>query len=238
LLAAQTDFSEAGELMLFIDEGQIAWLEDLMWKQGYLDNRQMAGAFRLLRSNDLVWSLIVRHYLLGEPAQMNDLMAWNADTTRMPARMHSDYLRRLFLKNELFSGRYRVDGRPVSLGDIRLPLFAVATATDHVSPWRSVHKIHLAAGCEVQFVLTSGGHNAGIVSEPGHRGRHYLSARRARGDCYVDPENWLAIADQHEGSWWPEWLGWLERVNSGAQLPARAVGEGLGPAPGRYVLER
>ncbi len=238
MLAAQTDFSEAGELMLFIDEGQIAWLEDLMWKQGYLDNRQMAGAFRLLRSNDLVWSLLVRHYLLGERPQMTDLMAWNADTTRMPARMHSDYLRRLFLENDLFAGRYRVGGRPISLGDIRLPLFAVATETDHVSPWRSVHKIHLAAGCEVQFVLTSGGHNAGIVSEPGHRGRHYLTARRACGDCYVDPEGWLALAVRHEGTWWPEWLKWLERVNSGAKVPARAAGPGLGPAPGSYVLER
>jgi polyhydroxyalkanoate synthase len=238
LLAAQTDFSEAGELMLFIDESQIAWLEDLMWQQGFLDNRQMAGAFRLLRSSDLVWSLAVSHYLLGERAAMSDLMAWNTDTTRMPFRMHSDYLRKLFLNNELFSGRYRVDGRPVALNDIRLPLFAVATMGDHVSPWRSVHKIHLVAGCDVHFVLTSGGHNAGIVSEPGHRGRHYASATRRHGACYVDPDNWLALAGRKEGSWWPEWTGWLSKINGGGQVPARAIEVSLGPAPGKYVLER
>lgn len=238
MLAAQTDFSEAGELTLFIDEGQVAWLEDLMWQQGYLDNRQMAGAFRLLRSHDLVWSLAVNDYLLGRRAPMTDLMAWNADATRMPFRMHSDYLRRLFLDNDLFSGRYRVAGRPVALSDIRLPVFAVATMSDHVSPWRSVHKIHLMSSCEVQFVLTSGGHNAGIVSEPGHAGRHYYTALRRAGDCYLDPERWVETAQEHDGSWWEAWVAWLGRINDGAEVPARAVAEGLGPAPGRYVLER
>ncbi len=238
LLAAQTDFSEAGELMLFIDESQIAWLEDLMWQQGYLDNRQMAGAFRLLRSNDLVWSVAVNQYLLGQRAPMTDLMAWNADTTRMPYRMHSQYLRRLFLNNDLFSGRYRVNGVPIALSDIRTPLFAVATMTDHVSPWRSVHKIHLLSSCDIDFVLTTGGHNAGIVSEPGHKGRSYYHARRAQGDCYVDPERWLETANEHKGSWWPEWNAWLERVSSRGMVPARQIEAGLEPAPGRYVLER
>jgi polyhydroxyalkanoate synthase len=238
LLAAQTDFSEAGELMLFIDEAQIAWLEDLMWQQGYLDNGQMAGAFRLLRSHDLVWSLAVNQYLLGQRAPMTDLMAWNADSTRMPYRMHSDYLRKLFLNNELFSGRYHVDGRPAALSDIRLPIFAVATMTDHVSPWRSVHKIHLMPSCEVQFVLTSGGHNAGIVSEPGHPGRHYYTARQERGACYTDPERWIEAADEHDGTWWQEWSDWFARISPGPDVPARAVGAGLCPAPGRYVLER
>ena len=238
LLAAQTDFSEAGELMLFIDESQIAWLEDLMWQQGYLDNRQMAGAFRLLRSHDLVWSLAVSHYLLGRRATMSDLMAWNADTTRMPYRMHSDYLRRLFLDNELFSGRYRVGGKPVALTDIRLPLFAVATMSDHVSPWRSVHKIHMVANCDVTFVLTSGGHNAGIVSEPGHAGRHYYTALRRTGECYTDPERWVEQAEARDGSWWAEWAAWLARVSPGPQVAARAVDAALDPAPGSYVLER
>jgi polyhydroxyalkanoate synthase len=238
LLAAQTDFSEAGELMLFIDESQIAWLEDLMWQQGYLDNRQMAGAFRLLRSHDLVWSLAVSQYLLGRRAPMSDLMAWNADTTRMPYRMHSDYLRRLFLNNDLFSGRYRVGGRPVALTDLRLPLFAVATMTDHVSPWRSVHKIHMVANCDVTFVLTSGGHNAGIVSESGHPGRHYYAALRRQGECYTDPERWVEQAEERDGSWWAEWAAWLARVSPGPQVPARAVDGALAPAPGRYVLER
>ncbi len=238
LLAAQTDFSEAGELTLFIDESQIAWLEDLMWQQGYLDNRQMAGAFRLLRSHDLVWSVAVNQYLLGRRAPMTDLMAWNADSTRMPFQMHSDYLRKLFLNNDLFSGRYRVDDRPVALADLRLPLFAVATMADHVSPWRSVHKIHLLSQCEVEFVLTSGGHNAGIVSEPGHKGRHYYTAVHPRGDCYIDPERWVETAEEHDGSWWPAWVAWLARVSSGRQVPARQVGPGLCAAPGTYVLER
>nr|WP_307731828.1 alpha/beta fold hydrolase [Massilia sp. H27-R4] len=238
LLAAQTDFSEAGELMLFIDDSQVAFLEDLMWQQGYLDNRQMAGAFRLLRSNDLVWSVAVNQYLLGRRAPMTDLMAWNADTTRMPYRMHSEYLRKLFLNNDLFSGRYQVDGRPVALGDIRAPLFAVATMTDHVSPWRSVYKIHLIAACDVQFVLTSGGHNAGIVSEPGHHGRHYYTACRRRGDCYIDPERWLEHASERDGSWWPEWSIWLDTVSTQPRVPPRTVEEGLAPAPGSYVLQR
>ncbi len=238
LLAAQIDFSEAGELMLFIDESQIAWLEDLMWQQGYLDNGQMAGAFRLLRSNDLVWSLAVSQYLLGRRAPMTDLMAWNADSTRMPYRMHSDYLRKLFLNNDLFSGRYHVAGRPVALSDIRLPVFAVATMTDHVSPWRSVHKIHLMPSCDVQFVLTSGGHNAGIVSEPGHKGRHYYTAHKARDGCYTDPERWIEAAQEHDGSWWEEWMRWFERTAPGPDVPARPVGPGLCPAPGTYVLER
>ena len=238
LLAAQTDFSEAGELMLFIDESQIAWLEDLMWQQGYLDNGQMAGAFRLLRSHDLVWSLAVNQYLLGKRAPMTDLMAWNADSTRMPYRMHSDYLRKLFLNNDLFSGRYRVDGRPAALSDIRLPIFAVATISDHVSPWRSVHKVHLMSACDVQFVLTSGGHNAGIVSEPGHPGRHYYTARRPEGACYTDPERWLDGAAEHDGSWWQEWMAWFARISPGQPVAARVPQPGLGPAPGSYVLER
>jgi polyhydroxyalkanoate synthase len=238
LLAAQTDFSEAGELMLFIDEGQIDWLEDLMWQQGYLDNRQMAGAFKLLRSNDLVWSVAVSTFLLGRRAPMTDLMAWNADATRMPRRMHSDYLRKLLLHNELFSGRYQVDGAPVALTDIGRPLFAVATMSDHVSPWRSVHKIHLVPNCDLRFVLTSGGHNAGIISEPGHPGRSYYIATRRHGECYLDPDTWVAGAEQRDGSWWPAWTSWLAQVSPGAQVPARQVTDGLGPAPGSYVLER
>jgi polyhydroxyalkanoate synthase len=238
LLAAQTDFSEAGELTLFIDESQVAWLEDVMWQQGYLDNRQMAGAFRLLRSHDLVWSLAVSHYLLGQRGPMTDLAAWNADTTRMPYRMHSDYLRRLFLNNDLFGGRYQVDGRPVALSDIHEPIFAVGTMTDHVSPWRSVHKIHLIASSDVHFVLTSGGHNAGIISEPNHPGRHFYSSFRRKGECYIDPERWLQTADQHQGSWWPDWAAWLDQVSEGGMAPPPPVAASFGPAPGLYVMER
>jgi polyhydroxyalkanoate synthase len=237
LLAAQTDFSEAGELLLYIDESQVDYLEDLMWFQGYLDNRQMAGAFRLLRSHDLVWSSAVKQYLLGQRETVNDLMAWNADSTRMPYRMHSDYLRRLFLDNDLFSGRYRVNGTPIALSDIHVPIYAVATKTDHVSPWRSVHKIHLVSGSDVRFVLTKGGHNAGIVSEPGHQGRYYYCGVRRKGDCYRDPDHWLQMAEQHDGSWWLDWANWLERVSSAGATPPMP-GISFGPAPGNYVLER
>ena len=143
LFAAQAEFTEAGELMLFVTESQISYLENMMWDRGYLDTYQMAGAFQILRSNDLVWSRFVREYLLGGRQPMNDLMAWNADATRMPYRMHSEYLRRLFLNNDLAKGRFVVDGRPVWVTDIRVPNFVVGTVADHVAPWRSVYKSHL-----------------------------------------------------------------------------------------------
>ncbi|MCB1814518.1 MAG: alpha/beta fold hydrolase, partial [Candidatus Competibacteraceae bacterium] len=143
--ATQVDFTEAGELTLFIGESEVSYLENMMWEQGYLDGYQMAGAFQLLRSNDLIWSRLVHDYMLGQRQPMNDLMAWNADLTRMPYRMHSEYLRRLFLNNDLANGRYRIDGRPVVINDIRAPIFAVGTVKDHVAPWKSVYKIHLLA---------------------------------------------------------------------------------------------
>jgi polyhydroxyalkanoate synthase len=241
LLAAQTDFTEAGELMLFIDESQISFLEDMMWEQGYLDTRQMAGAFQLLRSNDLIWSRLVRDYLMGARAPMTDLMAWNADATRMPYRMHDEYLRRLFLRNDLAEGRYRVHDRPVALSDIRTPIFAIGTERDHVAPWRSVYKINLLADTDVTFLLTSGGHNAGIVSEPGHPGRHYRIAHRREHDPFVDAETWLARTPAEEGSWWPVWQAWLQE-RSGASVAPPPIGAAatgyapLGDAPGGYIF--
>jgi polyhydroxyalkanoate synthase len=237
LLAAQTDFTESGELRLFIDESQLDYLDDVMWSQGYLDNRQMAGAFQLLRSRDLVWSRVVNHYLLGQRAPMTDLMAWNADATRMPYRMQSEYLRQLFLGNDLFEGRYRVDGRPLALGDIRLPSFVVATETDHVAPWRSVYKLNLAVDADMTFLLTSGGHNAGICSEPGHPGRYFRVTSLPRSDNYIDPDRWLRITPPQTGSWWPTWADWLEQGQS--QRTAVAVhcdDIELPAAPGDYVL--
>jgi polyhydroxyalkanoate synthase len=240
--AAQTDFTEAGELKLFIDEGQIAFLEDVMWSQGFLDSRQMAGTFQLLRSNDLFWSRMVRTYLMGERDPMTDLNAWNADATRMPYRQHSEYLRRLFLDNDLAEGRYPAGGAPVALSDIRTPIFAVGTETDHVAPWRSAYKIHWLTDAEVTFLLTSGGHNAGIVSEPGHARRRYRVAIKHHDDRHVDPERWLAIADEKQGSWWPEWIGWLDARSGPLVAPpqmgaARAGYAPLADAPGDYVLE-
>jgi polyhydroxyalkanoate synthase len=241
LLAAQMDFKDAGELMLFIDESQVTFLEDVMWEQGYLDTKQMAGAFDLLRSNDLIWSAIVHEYLLGQRRPMIDLMAWNSDATRMPYKMHSEYLRKLFLENELAEDRYIVDDRPVAISDIRVPIFTVATQKDHVSPWKSVYKIHLLTDTEVTFLLTSGGHNAGIVSEPGHPRRTYQVATRTENDKYIDPDSWRVATDEHDGSWWPAWEDWLvshssEKITPPPYPTRRQRHTPLCDAPGTYVL--
>lgn len=239
LLAAQTDFTEAGELRLFIDHSQLDYLDDLMWNQGYLDNRQMAGAFQLLRSHDLIWSRMISHYLLGKREPLNDLMAWNADATRMPYRMHSEYLRRLFLNNDLFTGRYSVNGRPLALSDIRVPAFLVATETDHVAPWRSVYKLNLSYSADLTFLLTSGGHNAGITSEPGHPRRYYRMTLFPQNENYIDPDRWHQQTDPEQGSWWPRWADWLERGQ--AMIPSQKIAPaempGLPEAPGTYVLQ-
>jgi polyhydroxyalkanoate synthase subunit PhaC len=223
LLAAQTDFTEAGELMLFINESQLAFLEDMMWEQGFLDSRQMAGAFQMLRSNDLIWSHIVHDYLLGGRQAMTDLMAWNADATRLPYRMHSEYLRRLFLDNDLAEGRFVAGGARVTLTDIGAPIFAVGTELDHVAPWRSTYKINLQAKTEVTYLLTNGGHNAGIVSEPGHPGRHFRMIMQNADHHYHDPEHFLTGAPLNDGSWWPRWVGWL-RERSGAPIAPPPIG--------------
>jgi len=242
LFAAQGDFTEAGELMLFINESEVSYLENTMWDPGYLDAYQMAGAFQMLRSNDLIWSRVVREYLLGGRQPMNDLMAWNADATRMPYRMHSEYLRRLLLNNDLAEGHFEVDGRPVWFTDIRIPSFAVGTVSDHVAPWRSVYKIHLVATDDVTFVLTSGGHNAGIISEPGHPGRTYQIATRRPEDPYVDPETWLQETPVRQGSWWPGWEDWLARHSTERVAPPPIGNPEKGyrvrrDAPGLYVRQ-
>lgn len=239
LLAAQTDFTEAGELMLFIDQAQVSFLEDLMAEQGFLDTKQMAAAFQLLRSNDLIWSTMVHRYLMGERQPMIDLMAWNADTTRMPFRMHSEYLRRFFLNNDLAGGRYEVGGRPLSLRDIHIPTFAVSTITDHVAPWRSVYKIQMLTHADVTFVLSNGGHNAGVVNPPDYPRRYHQIATHKEQETYVDPDAWQKVAVHHEGSWWPCWRDWLVRQSSN-QVRPRAIDEraALCAAPGTYVFER
>ncbi len=244
LLAAQTDFSEPGELGLFIDHSQLDYLESAMWRQGYLDSTQMAGAFQLLRSQDLIWSRMLRDYLMGEPATMNDLMAWNADATRMPYRMHSQYLRQLFLDNDLAAGRYMVDGFPIAVQNIRAPIFAVGTERDHVAPWRSVYKIHYLSDTDVTFVLASGGHNAGIVSEPGRPNRYYRIAGKTDAQPCVSADDWAEQAEAREGSWWPAWQQWLAARSSPQRVAPPAMGaaeKGLPPladAPGTYVHQR
>ena len=243
LFAAQTDFSEPGELGLFIDESQINLLDGAMWSRGYLDSGQMGGAFQMLRSNDLVWSRMLNTYLMGEREEMIDLMAWNADGTRLPYAMHSEYLRRMYLDNELAKGRFRIDGHTVTLSALRQPLFVVGTERDHVAPWRSVHKIHMLTEAEVTFVLANGGHNAGIVSEPGHNQRNYRELARAAGEPAINPDDWMMRAEKHGGSWWPAWAAWLaERSGEPVSPPSMgAPDKGYIPlcdAPGRYVLER
>lgn len=239
LLAAQTDFTEAGELTLFINESQVAFLEDMMWEHGVLDTTQMAGAFQLLRSNDLIWSRLTHDYLMGERTARSDLMAWNADATRLPYRMHSEYLRKLFLNNDLAGGRYVVEGKPISLSDIRTPMFVVGTVRDHVAPWKSVYKIHYQVDADVTFVLTSGGHNAGIVAPPGEPGHSYRMKTEVAHATYTGPDEWLRIVPLVEGSWWREWTKWLAARSSEPSEPPR-MGKGseegnLPDAPGDYV---
>jgi polyhydroxyalkanoate synthase subunit PhaC len=240
LFAAQTDFTEAGELDLFITDDQLDFLNDVMQTQGYLDGKQMAGAFLMLRPNDLVWSHAIRNYLLGERDVPNDLMAWNADATRLPARMHIEYLRRLFLDNELAEGRLLVDFRPLALGDVKLPMFVVGTEHDHIAPWRSVFKLHLLNDGELTFVLTSGGHNAGIVSEPGHPHRHFRFRVRAAGGRTLGPDEWQRDTAAQDGSWWLAWDAWLGRHSGPRVTPPPLGAAGFPPlcdAPGTYIRE-
>ena len=240
LLAAETDFTEPGEMGVLIDEAQVEMLEAMMAEKGFLTGQQMAGSFQFLHARDLVWSNRTKTLLLGEPAFANELMVWNADVTRLPAVMHSQYLRRMYLANELAEGRYKFEGKALSLHDIRVPLFVVGTVKDHVSPWRSVYKIHHLVRGEVTFVLTNGGHNAGIVSEPGHAGRHYQLQALLPTQPRQTPDEWVATAARHEGSWWTAWHGWLAKRSSARKVAARTPprDKSLGTAPGTYVMQR
>jgi polyhydroxyalkanoate synthase len=241
LFAAQTDFSEAGEITRFISPSQLSFLEKLMWKRGYLGSENMGGAFSALRSSDLIYAGIVDRYLLGKKASLNDLMSWNADGTRMPYRMHSEYLEQLYLHNLLAQSKFILGGRAISLSDIRTPMFVLGTETDHVAPWHSVYKIHHLTQNDLTFALTSGGHNAGVVSGPEHPRRRYRVHTRAVGDKYMAPDTWMEEMEVNQGSWWPFWSQWLdERMSGEIEPPAMgAPRKGLRPlreAPGDYVF--
>jgi polyhydroxyalkanoate synthase subunit PhaC len=242
LLAAQTDFSEPGELSLFITPSQLEMLRSIMEQQGVLSSERMGAAFALLRSGDLLWSPAVNSYLRGKRDLMNDLMAWNADGTRMPCRMHSQYLDQLYLQNRLAAGGFTVAGKPVHLEDLTLPMFVVGTETDHVAPWTSVYKARaLTRSADYTFLLTSGGHNAGIVSGPlnakrRHRVYHWSDAHAA-----LDAGQYEELATRAQGSWWPTWERWLAAHSTASRQAPPAIGNaaaGLAPlrdAPGQYV---
>ena len=244
MFAAQTDFTEPGELAFFINPSQLAMLEATMHKKGVLDSKQMGGAFAMLRAKDLLWQPMIDSYLKGQRAPMIDLMAWNADGTRMPARMHTEYLYRLYLDNELATNRFPLDNKLVRLSDIRVPMFVVGTETDHVAPWKSVYKVdNLVRSDDLTFVLTSGGHNAGIVCGPVHPKRHYRIHTRRLVDPHQAPDEWMDEAGKHAGSWWPAWQRWLADHSSGKVKPPKmgAAGKGLAvidDAPGQYVRQR
>ncbi len=245
MFAAQTDFSEPGELSIFISPAQLAMLEAVMWKNGVLDSRQMGGAFQALRTYDLIWGPSVQTYLKGERSGVNDLMSWNADGTRMAYRMHTDYLHQLYLNNDLAEGRYVAQGMTLDLGDITVPMFVVGTETDHVAPWPSVYKIgKLVHSKDYTFCLTSGGHNAGIISGPQHpKRRHRVLSTRA-GSRLPAPTQYLEKVAPTPGSWWPTFAAWLAERSSATKVKPPAMGasrKGLAPladAPGTYVLAR
>ncbi|HEX6706055.1 MAG TPA: alpha/beta fold hydrolase [Albitalea sp.] len=243
LLAAQTDFTDPGELSLFIDDSQVAHLEDRMWPRGFLDKRQMKATFQMMRSNDLVWSYRTLNYLLGQRQPMSDLMAWNADGTRLPLRMHSEYLHRLFLQNALARGEMKLGGSTINLRDIAVPLFLVGTIQDHIAPWRSVYKLNALTDVEQTLVLTAGGHNAGIVNPPSGMRSSYRIGHWRKGDRLQTPEEWMVNAPTIEGSWWTAWFEWLEAHSTRRTRPPAmgARAHGLPPlqaAPGTYVHQR
>jgi len=245
LFAAQTDFSEPGELSLFISPSQLAMLEAVMQKAGVLSSDKMGASFALLRARDLLWTPAINTYVKGNREKLNDLMAWNSDGTRMPFRMHSEYLKQLYLQNDLAGGRFRVNGEVINLAAITVPMFVLGTETDHVAPWKSAYKARaLTRSPDYTFVLTSGGHNGGIVSGPVNPKRRFRELTWKDAQTSLDPDEWMQQAVLHQGSWWPAWAAWLA-AHSGpcdAPLPGlgnQSAGYGIvGDAPGNYVLER
>jgi polyhydroxyalkanoate synthase len=244
LFAAQADFSEPGELAYFINASQLAMLEAVMYKKGVLASGQMGGAFALLRSKDLIWQPIINTYLKGQRDTMIDLMAWNADGTRMPYRMHTDYLNRLYLNNELATNKFSLNGQVITLSDISAPMFVVGTEADHVAPWTSVYKIgNLVKSDDYSFLLTSGGHNAGIIAGPVHPKRHFRLKTKGLKTAQIGTQEWLQTTEKQLGSWWPAWQQWLQAHSSGqTKLPSMGAPHkgypSIEDAPGSYVKQR
>lgn len=244
LLAAQTDFADPGEISLFVDDSQVDHLEGLMERRGTLDKRHLRQTFQLLRSRDLVWSYRLANYLLGERMPVSDLMAWNADGTRLPLRMHSEYLHAFYLDNALARGDYVLDGVPINLHDIRVPVFVLGAMQDHVAPWRSVFKLNHLCDAEQTYVLTAGGHNVGVVNPPGGVPTSHRVGTWRPGERVLSSEEWLAQTPVVEGSWWLTWADWLAARGSARRRrppPMGAPRAGLPPlepAPGTYVLQR
>jgi polyhydroxyalkanoate synthase len=243
LFAAQADFSEPGELSVFISPAQLAMLEAIMWKNGVLESRQMGGAFQLLRTYDLIWGPSVQSYLKGERLGVNDLMSWNADGTRMAYRMHTDYLNRMYLNNDLAEGRYVALGETLDLAEIEVPMFVVGTESDHVAPWQSVYKVgRLVRSRDYTFCLTSGGHNAGIISGPQHPKRRHRTLTVGAGSRIPTPAQYIKKVEPMQGSWWPTFAAWLGSHSSKTRVAPPKIGvpglKPLGDAPGTYVLAR
>jgi len=245
LLAAQQDFSEPGELSVLISPSQLDMLEAVMNRTGVLNSEQMGAAFSLLRSRDLLWTPAVNTYLRGKRASPNDLMAWNADGTRMPCRMHAEYLRQLYLNNALARGEFQAEGRGVDLKAVCMPMFVVGTETDHVAPWKSVYKARgLTRSADYTFLLTSGGHNAGIVSGPVHPRRRHRVRTWLDASETLAPDVWFETTEPRSGSWWPTWQHWLAQHSTQSRVVPPPMGSAaaayppLADAPGDYVLQR
>ncbi len=232
------DFSQPGELGVFIDEEQVQSLERKMNERGYLEGSEMAGTFNLLRANDLVWSFVVNNYLLGKDPFPFDLLYWNADSTRMPARMHSFYLRNMYIKNLMgVPGGIELAGVPIDLSKVKLPAYFISTIEDHIAPWKTTYRGARYLKGPVKFVLGGSGHIAGIVNPPAAKKYHYWT-----NDAMPDSaEEWFEGAAQRPGSWWEDWQRWIE-PHGGGKAPARIPGEGalraLEDAPGSYATMR
>ncbi len=231
------DFAEAGELSVFIDEEQLQALEQRMKKKGYLEAREMHQTFNMLRANDLIWSFVVNNYLLGKQPFPFDLLYWNADSTRMPAAMHSFYLRQMYQQNLLVKpGGITLDGVRIDLRKVKTPAFLLSTREDHIAPWRSTYAATQIYVGPTKFVLSASGHIAGVVNPPGSKYGHYENDKNP-----PTAEEWLAGATQHDGSWWPVWEKWIAQY-AGGEVPARHPGDGKLPpiedAPGSYVKVR